>query len=315
MVPADAGWISALPIRLAAFGRRSRATATGPETGGGVTFSTILAQVAWLLLCERAVTYRRIVREFDLDGAALEDVRHELIQIKRCAVDRDGEFLVWAGTTVDVVSMSYAPLHEALPAVRRCALTQSPAEVGLPPLAETVAPLPSSDAERRPLTVMFCDLADSTALSTRLDPEDLQDVIRPIRKPAPGSSRTTRATSPNTWATASWSISATRNRWSATPSGRCAAALGIVAAMAELNRTLGRDKGIEIAVRIGIATGMVMVGEVVGEGMAQERAVIGEAPNMAARLQGLAGRNGIVIGALTKELAGDAFVYRGPRRA
>ncbi len=87
-------------------------------------------------------------------------------------------------------------------------------------------------------------------------------------------------------------------------------ALGIVEAMAGLNATLGRDKGIEIAVRIGIATGMVMVGEVVGEGMAQERAVIGEAPNMAARLQSLAGRNGIVIGSLTKELSGEAFVYQ-----
>ena len=76
-------------------------------------------------------------------------------------------------------------------------------------------------------------------------------------------------------------------------------ALDIVAAMAGLNETLGRDKGIEIAVRVGIATGMVMVGEIVGEGMAQERTVIGEAPNVAARLQGLAGRNGIVIGSLT----------------
>ena len=53
-----------------------------------------------------------------------------------------------------------------------------------------------------------------------------------------------------------------------------------------------------------------MVGEIVGEGLAQERAVIGEAPNVAARLQGLAGRNGIVVGALTKEIAGDAFVYQ-----
>jgi predicted ATPase/energy-coupling factor transporter ATP-binding protein EcfA2 len=86
-------------------------------------------------------------------------------------------------------------------------------------------------------------------------------------------------------------------------------ALDIVAAMAELNRSLARDKGIEIAVRIGIGTGMVMVGEVVGEGLAQERTVIGEAPNIAARLQSIAPRNGIVIGALTKEIAGDAFVY------
>ena len=54
---------------------------------------------------------------------------------------------------------------------------------------------------------------------------------------------------------------------------------------------------------------MVMVGEIVGEGTAQERTVIGEAPNLAARLQGVAGRNGLVIGGLTKELARDAFVY------
>jgi len=86
-------------------------------------------------------------------------------------------------------------------------------------------------------------------------------------------------------------------------------ALGIIEAMAGLNATLGRQKGIEIAVRIGIATGMVMVGEVVGEGMAQERAVIGETPNIAARMQSRAGRNGVVIGVLTKELAGEAFVF------
>ena len=54
---------------------------------------------------------------------------------------------------------------------------------------------------------------------------------------------------------------------------------------------------------------MVMVGEIVGEGMAQERTVIGEAPNMAARLQGLAGRNGIVVGSLMRELTGDTFAF------
>ncbi len=69
------------------------------------------------------------------------------------------------------------------------------------------------------------------------------------------------------------------------------------------------ERNAERAVRIGIATGMVMVGELIGEGMAQERTVVGEAPNMAARLQSLAGRNGIVIGSLTRDLAGDAFTY------
>ncbi|MBL8710161.1 MAG: AAA family ATPase [Rhodospirillaceae bacterium] len=273
-----------------------------------MTFNNVLAQVTWLLLCERFVTYRRIAREFDLDHAALEDVRFELIQIKRCAIDRGGEFLVWAGTTEDVVSISAVtaaatsaplmPLRDAVLAARRIAPAQSPA------LA------PSSDAERRPLTVMFCDLADSTALSTRLDPEDLQDVIQAYQETATRiiqdyEGYVAKYMGDGILIYFGYPKSLERNAERAVRS-----ALGIVEAMAQLNRTLGREKGIEIAVRIGIATGMVMVGTVIGEGMAQERAVIGEAPNVAARLQGLAGRNGVVIGALTRDLSGDGFVYQ-----
>ena len=178
-----------------------------------------------------------------------------------------------------------------------------------PPPEPAAPPQPSSDAERRPLTVMFCDLADSTALSTKLDPEDLQDVIRTYQETCTGliqeyGGYVAKYMGDGILVYFGYPKSLERNAERAVRSG-----LGIVEAMAGLNRTLGRDKDIEIAVRIGIATGMVMVGEVVGEGMAQERTVIGEAPNMAARLQGLAGRNGIVIGSLTKELSGEAFAY------
>ena len=170
-------------------------------------------------------------------------------------------------------------------------------------------PLPSSDAERRPLTVMFCDLADSTALSTRLDPEDLQDVIRAYQETCSALIRNyegfvAKYMGDGILVYFGYPKSLERNAERAVRS-----ALDIVGAMGELNNTLGRDKGIEFAVRIGIATGIVMVGEVVGEGMAQERTVIGEAPNMAARLQGVAGRNGIVVGSLTKEVSGDTFIY------
>jgi class 3 adenylate cyclase/predicted ATPase len=178
-------------------------------------------------------------------------------------------------------------------------------------LAITAASIPasSSDAERRPLTVMFCDLADSTALSTRLDPEDLQDVIRAYQEVSTKLVReyegyVAKYMGDGILVYFGYPKSLERNAERAVRS-----ALSIVQTMMELNQTLGREKGIEIAVRIGIATGMVIVGEVVGEGMAQERTVIGEAPNIAARLQGVAGRNGIVIGSLTKELSGDAFDF------
>lgn len=170
-------------------------------------------------------------------------------------------------------------------------------------------PASQSGAERRPLTVMFCELADSTALSTQLDPEDLQDVIRTYQETCTlhihaYEGYVAKYMGDGILIYFGYPKALERNAERAVRS-----ALDIVEAMTGLNRSLGKDKGIEIAVRVGIATGIVMVGEIVGEGMAQERTVIGEAPNTAARLQGLARRNGIVIGSLTRELTGDAFAY------
>jgi class 3 adenylate cyclase len=167
----------------------------------------------------------------------------------------------------------------------------------------------SADAERRPLTVMFCDMADSTALSTRLDPDDLQDVIRAYHESCTEVVREYGGfvacyMGDGILVYFGYPLSLERNAERAVLS-----ALAIVEAMSELNRTLGQNKAVEIAVRVGIATGMVVVGEIVGEGLAQERTVVGEAPNVAARLQGLAARNGIVISALTREVTGDEFIY------
>lgn len=290
------------------------------EGSQAVKFSKVLAEVTWLLLCERRLTYRRIKREYNLDAAAVEDLRHELIQVKGCAADQDGEFLTWAGTTENAQSPSAQSDGSRISALRPLALPEvaspknelvnaiEPAVVS--PLTDPPeAILPTSDAERRPLTVLFCDLADSTALSTRLDPEDLQDVIRTYQETCARHIQeyegfVAKYMGDGILVYFGYPKSLERNAERAVRS-----ALDIVAAMVGLNQTLGQDKGIEIAVRLGIATGMVMVGEIVGQGMAQERTVIGEAPNMAARLQALAGRNGIVVSRLTRELAGDAFDY------
>ncbi len=284
-------------------------------------FREALREALWLLLAEKRVSYRRLRLEFDLDDACLEGLRHELIRTKQVAADQDGEFLVWAGTVegVSAASSSHvlAPLKPLIPAgqiegavspeARTPAQTPGQSAVAAEPRGVAAA---ANDAERRPLTVMFCDLANSTALSARLDPEDLQDVIRAYQERCTAIVReyegfVAKYMGDGILVYFGYPISLERNAERAVRSG-----LAIVAAMAGLNAGLGRAKGIEIAVRIGIATGLVMVGEIVGEGLAQERTVIGEAPNVAAQLQGLAGRNGIVVGALTKEVAGDAFVYQ-----
>ena len=273
---------------------------------------TALKKIVWRLLNEQQISYQWLKLEMDLDDVKLEALRHELIVVRRWAVDRDGEFLVWAGggpaAGAPIPPITLSPVTPKDTRDR----TETELHSGEPTssVADGNGALPSNDAERRPLTVMFCDLADSTELSTKLDPEDLQDVIRSYQETCTKLIQeyggfVAKYMGDGILVYFGYPKSLERNAERAVRSG-----LGIIDAILALNRTMGRDKGIDMAVRIGIATGMVMVGEIVGEGMAQERTVIGEAPNMASRLQGVAERNSLVIGGLTRELTGDAFVYQ-----
>src|SRR5262249_41418398 len=145
---------------------------TSRAVGGGsaMTFEEILDQAIALLQRRGRVTYRALKRQFDLDDGYLADLKTELIQGQRLAVDEDGAVLVWTGGP-DVAPRATPP---------------APHPGALPNTADTPGTLvrpvpvasPSPDAERRQLTVLFCDLADSTALASQLDPEDLRVVVR-----------------------------------------------------------------------------------------------------------------------------------------
>src|SRR5215470_7626384 len=130
-----------------------------------MTFDDVLAQIIDLLQREKRVSYRALKRRFALDDEYLEDLKDELIKAKRLAMDEEGSVLVWTGDTQTVSAQSDQSLHQP-------AAQQQPS-----PLVEPrpAAP-PSPDAERRQLTVMFCDLVESTKLSSQLDPEDYRDV-------------------------------------------------------------------------------------------------------------------------------------------
>ena len=146
-------------------------------------------------------------------------------------------------------------------------------------------PPAAPQAERRQLTVMFVDLVGSTALSARLDPEEMREVLArlPERRRGRGR-RASRATSPSTWATACWPTSAGPGRTRTTPSGRSAPG----SRSPRPSPSCRRPAGEPLAARVGIATGLVVVGDLLGEGAAREEAVVGETPNLAARLQALA---------------------------
>lgn len=181
------------------------------------------------------------------------------------------------------------------------AVPPAPAPVVVPKPTPLVRP--DAGAERRQLTVMFCDLVGSTALSTRLDPEDLREVI------AAYHNCTAEVVTRFGGYVAKFMGDGVLVYFGypeahETDAGNALrAGLALVKAVSKLFAE-GRHK-----VRIGIATGLVVVGELIGSGSAQERNVVGETPNLAARLQSNAAPNTVVIAATTWRLAGEHFDY------
>src|SRR5204863_7476445 len=140
-------------------------------------------------------------------------------------------------------------------------------------------PRAGSSAERRQLTVMFCDLVGSTAMSTRLDPEDLRDVIAAYHKCTADVVGRFRGFVAKYMGDGVLVYFGYPEAHEADAQNAVRAALALVEAVGALAAGEGRHQ-----VRVGIATGLVVVGELVGSGEAQERNVVGETPNLAARL-------------------------------
>jgi len=163
------------------------------------------------------------------------------------------------------------------------------------------------EAERRQLTVMFCDLVGSTALSTAIDPEDLRDVIASFQTRCSAAIRRYDGFVAKYMGDGILAYFGYPRAHENDPERSVRAGLDIVEAMVELNATVPRPPGVELVVRIGIATGPVIVGDQIGEGTASETAVVGETPNLAARLQALAQPNQIVVSSATRMMLGDHF--------
>src|SRR5262245_53204109 len=170
-------------------------------------------------------------------------------------------------------------------------LTPSPPqEQSTPQVALSVAAPRSPDAERRQLTVMFCDLVDSTVLSGQLDPEDLREVVRAYQKVCSDVITRFDGHIAQLLGDGLLVYFGYPQAHEDDPQRAVRTGLGILAAMGELNSRLQQDKGIQLALRIGIHTGLVVVGEMGGGGR-QEQLALGEPPNVAARIQGLAAPN------------------------
>ena len=190
--------------------------------------------------------------------------------------------------------------------------TQCGAKLGDPPAVATpkptlvaaVPPRQAFAAERRQLTVMFCDLVGSTALSAKLDPEDLRDVIAGYHKCVAD------VVARFSGFVAKYMGDGVLIYFGYPEAHEADAENAIRAGLAMIETIDGLAVGTaRHQVRIGIATGVVVVGELVGDGEAQERNVVGETPNLAARLQSAAAPNSVLIDATTRRLTGNLFEY------
>jgi len=172
-----------------------------------------------------------------------------------------------------------------------------------PPAALPIDPLPSGEAERRQVTVMFADMVGSTALSARLDPELLGDVIRRYQNAVAGAIGRYGGFVAKFMGDGVLAYFGFPQAFEDAAERAVRAALGILAEVGAIEM----PDGTRAETRIGIATGLVVVGEIVGTGSAQERTIVGETPNLAARLQALAGANSILVSEATQKLLGGLF--------
>src|SRR5215510_7798084 len=258
-------------------------------------YEELVTKVIELLQREKRVPYRVLKRRFELDDDYIEDLKIDLIEAKRLAVDENDRILVWIGDAQAVTS-------EVAQATHPLAAQEQPSPEVTP--RATAAPPP--DAERRQLTVMFCDLVESTKLSSQLDPEDWRDVVRAYQSACTEviqryEGHIAQLLGDGLLVYFGYPQAHEDDAQRAVRTG-----LRILDAMGTLNTRLEMAKGIRLAVRIGIHTGPVVVGTM-GSGGRYEQLALGETPNLAARLQSLAAPDTVAISDTTHRLVQGYF--------
>ena len=166
---------------------------------------------------------------------------------------------------------------------------------------ETTTPAPRTDAERRQVTVMFADLVGSTALSACMDPEDLREVISAYQKCVAKTVQRFGGFVAKYMGDGVLVYFGYPQAHEDDAEQAVRAGLELIAAVAALKSP------VVLQTRVGIATGLVVVGDLIGSGPSQEQAIVGETPNLAARLQGIAEPDRVVIAEGTRKLLGNLF--------
>lgn len=227
----------------------------------------------------------------------------------KAAVPDGSKFCVECGAPMPLACPSCCHLN--LPRAKFCARCGNQLSAGAPTAgakASTTLEPPTvptaSSAERRHLTVMFCDLVGSTALAAQLDPEDLREVISAYHRCV------AKEVDALDGFVAKYMGDGVLVYFGYPQAHEDDAERAMRAGLATIKAAGRLQAPGRLQVRVGVATGLVVVGDLIGTGESQERGIVGETPNLAARLQAMAEPDTVVIEPRTRLLLGDLFEYR-----
>jgi predicted ATPase/class 3 adenylate cyclase len=261
-------------------------------------FFDVLDQVVALLQRRSRVTYNALKLQFHLDDEQLAVLKDELLYAHPQVVEDAGRGLRWTSdTAAPQTSTPPVPPHAPPPV----SSADDPPPVTSPP----TTPHPP-EAERRQLTVLFCDLVDSTRLASQLDPEEWREVVRAYQATCAAVIQRYEGHIAQYLGDGLLVYFGYPRAHEDDAQRAVRAGLGIVEAMAQLIPRVGARHAVPLQVRLGIHTGQVVVGEI-GGGATHEQLALGETPNVAARLQGLAAPNTLVISVATFQLLAGFF--------
>src|SRR5919197_1413855 len=264
-------------------------------------FYAVLDEILELLQRHKRVTYRALKRQFGLDDAYLEDLRAEIIEARQLAVDQDGTMLVWCGD----LAVAAAPTASPTPLQAQAPLAYTPKH-----LAEKILTSRSAlEGERKQVTVLFADVVGFTTLAEQLDPEIVHDIINRCFEGITAEVHRFEGTINQYTGDGVMALFGAPLAHEDSPRRAVHAALGIQRAIRDVAQALQAERGLSLQMRIGINTGLVVVGKI-GDDLRMDYTAVGDTTNLAARLQQMAQPGSVVISATTQQHVAGFFDTR-----
>ena len=261
-----------------------------PDTEGScMTFDELLTQILELLQRDGRVSYRALKRRFELDEDYLEDLKAEIIQAKKLAVDEDGAVLVWTG--------GLAPAPAPVSAQERAPLAYTPAYLAEKILASRAA----LEGERKQVTVLFADLKGSTELIAGLDPEEARKLLDPALHVMIEAVHRFEGTVNQVLGDGIMALFGAPVAHEDHALRACYAGLAMQAAMRRYAEEVRRSHGLEVQMRVGLNSGAVVV-RAIGNDLHMDYSAVGQTTHLAARMEQLATPGSIRLTAATLRL-------------